>query len=268
VLDRDAKTMGVKDQFARNLRKLLEQRGPNAVSHTARQLQISRRQLQRYLAAEQMPEMATVARIARHFRVSEQSLFVETDDPGRLEFDGLHKHVRQIYQGMAEHIAPLASGYYHTWFWTPKNPDVVVGALTAVKTVAGLSTFRRLTASAEPKGSRYSYLKGDQSGVVTRNLRYLYFIASSAVEPREPSLLALGEATTSLQMYTGTGTVLTQHGPTIVSAALVAVPQEMKLRTALTYTRAFSINDGKIDPQIPIILRETFAESTLPRVIP
>jgi hypothetical protein len=59
--------------------------------------------------------------------------------------------------------------------------------------------------------------------------------------------------------------VLTQHGPTFVSAALVAVPPEMKLRTALTYTKAFSVNDVKIDPQIPIILRETFLESTQPR---
>jgi transcriptional regulator with XRE-family HTH domain len=262
MLHRDVEAMGVKDQFAHNLRKLLEQRGPNAVSHTARQLQISRRQLQRYLAGEQMPEMGTVARIARHFGVSEQSLFVEAGDSGRLEFDGLHTHVQKIYQGMAQHVAPLASGYYHTWFWTPKNPDVVVGALTAVKTAAGLSTFRRLTASAEPKGGRYSFIKGNQSGVVTRNLRYLYFIASSAVEPREPSLLALGEATTSVQMYAGIGTVLTQHGPTFVSAALVAVPAEMKLRTALTYARAFSVNDAKVDPQIPIILRETFLAST------
>lgn len=253
--------MGVKDQFARNLRRLLERRGPNAVSHTARQLQISRRQLQRYLAAEQMPEMATVTRIARHFRVSEESLFVE--DSGRRAADQFLTDLRmqEIYERTVEHAAPIAPGYYHTWFWTPKNPDVVVGALTVVKKIGGLTTFRRLTASAEPKGSRYSYLKGDQSGVVTRHLRYLYFVASSAVEPMEPSLLALGEATTALQMYTGVGTVLTQHGPTFVSAVLVAAPAEMHLRTALTYTRAFPSKHAKIDPQIPIILRETFQVS-------
>jgi transcriptional regulator with XRE-family HTH domain len=256
--------MGVKEQFARNLRMLLEQRGPNAVSHTARQLQISRRQLQRYLAAEQMPEMATVARIARHFRVSEESLFVEADASGRRNADEFlaDERVREIHRRAAEHAAPIAPGYYHTWFWTPKSPDVVVGALTAIKTVGGLTTFRRLTASAEPQGSRYSYLKGDQSGVVTRHLRYLYFVASSAVEPNEPSLLALGEATTALQMFTGVGTVLTQHGPTFVSAVLVATPPEMHLRTALTYTRAFASTDPKMDPQIPIILRETFQNCT------
>lgn len=252
--------MGVKEQFARNLRKLLEQRGPNAVSHTARQLQISRRQLQRYLAAEQMPEMTTVARIARYFRVSEESLFVEADASGRRAADEFlaHDRLREVYRRAAEHAAPIAPGYYHTWFWTPKSPDIVVGALTSIKTVGGLTTFRRLTASAEPKGSRYSYLKGDQSGVVTRHLRYLYFTASSAVEPNEPSLLALGEATTAHEMFTGVGTVLTQHGPTFVSAVLVATPLEMHLRTALTLTRAFAAKDPRMDPQVAIILQETF----------
>lgn len=255
--------MAVKEQFARNLRRLLERRGPNAVSHTARQLQISRRQLQRYLAAEQMPEMTTVARIARHFRVSEESLFVEAQASDRKTVDQFLAHglAREIYQRTVEHAAPIAAGYYHTWFWTQKTPEIIVGALTAIKPVGGLTTFRRITASAEPKGSRYSYLKGDQSGVVTRHLRYLYFVASSAVEPMEPSLLALGEATTARQMFAGIGTVLTQHGPTLVSAVLMPKPAEMHLRTALTYTRAFAADDAKMDPQIPILLRETFRAS-------
>lgn len=230
--------------------RLVAKRG--TVNFVARRLEIDRRQFRKYLAGDALPQKATLAKIARYFQVPIEYLFTEIRErPGA----PLDDACLQVLTRAQEQPPGIAVGLYHTWFWSPEHRETALGALTAVRSDKGGMTFRRLTASAARRGTRFSFLKGDHQGIVSERMGWIYFQGSNRLSPQEPTLLALNRAVSARWMLAGHGMVLTQNGPSFVNVVMDPADPSMSLRAALQMARAVPLIGDIINPQVALLLQ-------------
>lgn len=248
-----AKTlMSLRSIFGANLTRLTEKRG--TVNRVARQIGIDRRQFRRYLAGEIIPHGSRLTAIAQYFGVGEEAFFTE-DEPQAARDTMCADALQRARSGPPS----LEPGLYQTWFWTPEHRNTVVGAVTAIRRDSDGLSFRRLTASAEKRGSTFSYVRGDHHGVISQRLNWIYFQGTNQIEPKEPTLLSLNRAISSRLMLNGHGMVMTQGGPTFVTVVMIPADPATTLRAALRLARAIPIEDPLIGLQVAGLLRRPVA---------
>lgn len=243
--------MSLRKIFGRNLTRLAKSRG--SFNHVARQLQIERRQFRKYLAGETLPRQPILARMAHYFHVEEQSLFREHEEPE--SGPKLGPDCVDVLDRVTGNPPRLDPGFYHTWFWSPDHPDAVVGALTAVRLDGEKVTFRRLTASAERRGSTFKYVRGDHQGVVAERMGWMFFQGSNRVEPREPTLLVMKWVASSQPILHGHGFVVTLEGPTLVNVVMTQVDRKHGLRAALRFARSYPLGAPEVGGLASSLLR-------------
>lgn len=250
--------MSLREIFGKNLTRLSKARG--SFNHVARQLGIERRQFRKYLAGDTLPRQPILVRMAQYFRVDEESLFRDEQESA-----GAAAKLGPDWQAVFDRVVAdpprLEPGFYHTWFWSPDHPESVVGALTAVRVDEGGVTFRRLTASAERRGSEFKYVRGDHHGVVSERMGWMFFQGSNRVEPREPTLLVLKWVASSRPILHGHGFVITLSGPTLVNVVMTLADRKLGLRAALRFARSYGLDDPELGGHIASLLKRPLRAS-------
>lgn len=235
--------MGLRENLAANLSRLVKTRG--SIAFVARQLGISRQQLGHYLDGKHIPNDATLRKLCRYFRITEDYLF--NADPADSPETSLDPTCIGIIERLQSGRTSLEAGQYATYFWGERFPDKVVGALTVVRKDGDATTFRRITASIERRpNSRWSYVRGDHQGVVSENLNWIFFQGANRIPPHEPTLLALQWAVSPSPVLVGHGMVITAAGPESIRVAMRPSPFT-PLRKALQLSRVYSTDDNELD---------------------
>lgn len=241
ALDAGAVDMTIQEIFAANLRRLVEARG--SINRAARQLGIHRQQFARYLRAETIPQKHIRERMCSYFGVTDEELFKPPDADRSQEFG---PECSELLRHLIASPPPLREGFYRTLFWAPILENTVVGALTVIRKKDTALTFRRLTASKERKGSRWSYVQGDHKGIVTERLGYIFFQGSNLIEPSEPTLITMKWAPLSQQMLSGHGMVISHLGPLIVNTVMEPMPPDSSFIRAFSQARIYDLSDPEL----------------------
>lgn len=245
--------MSLREALSTNLTRLCERE--KSIAAVCRAAQINRQQFNRYLSGESLPNRSTLVRICRYFRIDEEDLFREPrpngenvkepvgDDVSWSHAD-LGAALKLIHSEVRTSIAP---GIYFAYFAIPGDQSTIMRSAMIVRNDGNLSTFRRLTGLAEPKGSWWSNFHGDHKGVIVERRHWLYFLGLNQRGNRDPTLLVMRWLTTSQPMLGGHASILTPPGPSITAVVVHPCPPAMKLSAAVRSAHVYSVDDPNID---------------------
>ena len=244
--------MSLRGAFATNLARLCE--GERSIAAVCRSTSINRQQFNRYLSGESLPSQRNLDKICKHFGVGEAALFrepaEETGEGGGAEpwsHGDLRATLKRLYKEAPTSVEP---GLYFAYFAYPPDPGSVMCSTVVVRREGSLSTFRRLTGLAEPKGSWWSRFHGDHQGIILERRHWLYFVALNSVASQDPTLLVLRWVPDTNPVLGGFATVQTPEGPTVTAVVLSACRPRTTLRAALKASHVYSVDDARIDPII------------------
>ena len=247
--------MSLREALSTNLSQLCKKE--DSIASVCRATQINRQQFNRYLSGDSLPNQRNREKICRYFKIDEPDLFQERavtivkdrvdDDEDPWSHTDLRSVLKLIHSEVQTSIAP---GLYFAHFAIPHDPKSVMRSTIVVRKDGNLSTFRRMTGFAEPKGSWWSLFNGDHKGVILERRHWLYFLAINALGNREPTLLVLRWLPSSRPMLGGEATILTPPGPTITAVVLTPCEPGMSLRTAIKSSHVYSAEAPEIDPMV------------------
>ena len=243
--------MSLREALSSNLTRLCGRE--KSIAAVCRAAQINRQQFNRYLSGESLPNRSTLARICRYFRINEEELFREPDggrvkEPVGGDVSWSHADfgaaLKLIHSEVRTSITP---GIYFAYFAIPGDQSSIMRSALVVRNDGNLSTFRRLTGLAEPKGSWWSNFHGDHKGVILERRHWLYFLGLNERGNRDPTMLVMRWLATSRPMLGGHASILTPPGPTVTAVVLHACPPTMKLSAAVRAAHVYSVDDPNID---------------------
>jgi transcriptional regulator with XRE-family HTH domain len=132
--------------FSSNLRSLCADYG--SISQICREIGLNRQQFNRYLNGTSLPSAHNLRRIARHFGLSEELLFLpasnfqETQMGARQgEEDGPDEHFMAPYRGQQKNLRRYL-GFYHSYFCTQSWEGRIFCSLVRLKVTDGMITSR------------------------------------------------------------------------------------------------------------------------------
>lgn len=236
--------MSIREVFGRNLARLVGEHG--SIEQIAKALSLDRQQLYRYVRGDQIPNETTRSRLSKFFQITEESLF-------QIDGDGLSDVYRDVLRRVIADPPNIAPGTYATYFWTPDHQDTIVGAATIVRTDNEATTFRRLTAIAERRGTKWTYIRGDHQGIVSERQGWIYFHGSNRIAPFEPTFLTLKWAVMSEPFLSGHGIVTTMFGPTSIKVVMQKV-NPPGLKSALKFSCTYDLNDRRVPHAARLLL--------------
>lgn len=243
--------MSLRKALSSNLMRLCERE--KSIAAVCRAAQINRQQFNRYLSGETLPNRSTLARICRYFEVDEEELFRDPNgeyikEPVGDDVSWSHADfgaaLKLIHSEVRTSIIP---GIYFAYFAIPGDQSSLMRSVLIVRSDGNLTTFRRLTGLAEPKGSWWSHFHGDHKGVILERRHWLYFLALNQRGNRDPTMLVMRWLATSQPMLGGHASILTPPGPTVTAVVIHPCPPAMKLSAAVRAAHVYSVDDPEID---------------------
>lgn len=244
--------MSLREAFAANLMRLC--RGEQSIASVCRATKINRQQFNRYLSGASLPSQRNLEKICAYFGVGEPELFGKPGERMGKDADSnddvwshadLRAILKRLFKGAPTSIEP---GLYFAHFAYPPEPNTVMRSTVIVRREGGLSTFRRLTGFAEPKGSWWSRFQGDHQGIILERRRWIYFTGLNQIACQEPTVFMLRWEEGAEPTLGGFATILTPEGPTVTAVLLTACGPNVTLRSALRSSHIYSLDDPKIDP--------------------
>lgn len=244
--------MSVRDAFAANLARLCEREA--SIAAVCRATKINRQQFNRYLSGDSLPNRRNLDKICRHFKIDEPELFrngnghareVPNDSEEAWSSNDLRAVLKLLH---SEAPTSVPSGLYFAHFAHPHDPKSLMRSAMVVRRDGNMTTFRRLTGVAEPRGSWWSHFNGDHKGLILERRHCLYFVGLNSVGNHEPTLLVLRWVPNSDPILGGHATILTPSGPTVTAAVVTPCSPRTTLRAAVKGSHAYSFNSPDIDP--------------------
>lgn len=250
--------MSLRAALASNLRQLCN--GEQSIAAVCRAANINRQQFNRYLSGDSLPNQRTRERICRYFQIDEPDLFREPAGPvarapAEEEPGWSHTGVRAaLKQIMSEVPTSITPGLYFAHFLIPQHPNSIARSTVVVRRDGNLTTFRRLTGLAEPRGSWWAQYVGDHNGVILERRHIVYFVGMNQRDAREPTFLVLRWQPVSRPILGGHAMILTPSGPTITPVVLSPCPRKTSLRAALRASHVYSADDARIEQVVADLL--------------
>lgn len=256
--------MSLRENLAANLRRLCAQHG--SIAAVCREMGINRQQFDRYVSMDALPNRATTERICKYFGIGEDELYHDPEStesldrparPGKFRPAGGDGPIAE--RVFAPPTPTITPGFYHTYFSIPDRSDELLCAITAIRTEAGRTTFRRLTGLTEARGTTWSYFMGDHEGVVLERLNWFYFMGLNRRGTKEPTFMAVQWGPFSPEpLLCGHALIVTPSGPSVTTAVMRAVPKGMTLRSALRSAHVYKTADPAVGPLVELALRRRY----------
>ena len=224
---------------------------------------INRQQFQRYLSGT-VPYERNLEKICNYFGLRAEDMFTPVvvepgDAPISEKTWWSHVDLRAALKLVHSDTRPsIPAGLYFVNFAVPGMPDFIVRSAMIIRHDGNLTTFRRLTGTAEAKGSWWSQFHGDHKGVVIERAHWPHFVGLNSRGSREPSLMSVRWLPGSRQMLGGQAMVMGPAGPRAAAVVIDRCNPSLKLRTAVKASHAYSIDDVGIEP----IIIDTLDEQT------
>jgi transcriptional regulator with XRE-family HTH domain len=244
--------MSMREAFAANLSRLCEREA--SIAAVCRATSINRQQFNRYLSGDSIPNRRNLDKICRYFKIDEPDLFRNGLDrparetpapPGEAWSSADLRAVLKLLHSEAP--TSVQPGLYFAHFAHPHDPKSLMRSAMVVRRDGNMTTFRRLTGVAEPRGSWWSHFNGDHKGLILERRHWLYFVGLNSVGNHEPNLLVLRWVPNSDPILGGHATILTPSGPTVTAAVVTPCRPKTTLRAAVKGSHAYSFDNSAID---------------------
>jgi transcriptional regulator with XRE-family HTH domain len=192
--------MHIQTIFAANLRRFCLEHG--TIADISRNTGINRQQLNKYLAANSIPNAITLRKLCAYLDIEEASLFI--DELGRRTDKKIALRNSQIPKlfGLSPQklkrfdflVPELESGHYFCYFPLENVAGMLVRSLITIRENGAHKEFTRITRLSSMSGSAKTLNGGRHTGVVCANKSAIYFIGTNRYDPFQLSLLALDRA--------------------------------------------------------------------------
>jgi transcriptional regulator with XRE-family HTH domain len=248
--------MSLRLNMATNLQRLVAEIG--SANLVSRELGINRQQFEKYLKGRSLPSRATLTKLCAYFKISEETLFSQSQDP-----DAPSPQEQPVIGGSCEQVlrplfsepaASIKPGIYYMWMTVPTRPDQIVCAPVFIERQGEAVTFRRVTGSAEPRDRFWWHRVGDHKGTVVERLSWLIFVGVNQRGNHEPSMIRLKWVPLSAAVLGGHATIFTPAGISFAATCMRPAPQGTTFRQAMRHSRQFDSNDSTIDSITRMVL--------------
>ncbi|WP_420548102.1 helix-turn-helix transcriptional regulator [Curvivirga sp.] len=250
------------ENFSKNLRSLCADYG--SMAHICREIGINRQQFNRYVNGAGMPSAHNLRRIARYFKVSEESLMLDheafviehinqkspnTTSP--LEF------MADVFKNQAKHLRRYL-GVYHAHFISPSWEGHIMRSLFWLREEDGVVVSHSNERASNPDSSVIMRTRYD--GLVAFRGNKIYLVERSRSDDGVISETILFPAhRQQIQYLRGLSFgVAFQPQPIPFNTKIIwkRVPTKITAREAIAATGIFPFNSPQIDPVVKKYLLE------------
>ena len=259
--------MSVHKIFAENLRRECSQY--RSIAAVCEGIGINRQQFNKYLAGGTIPNVLTLRRICSFFKISEQQLFIDPQEPAPelVRASDSKFNLRPISNGPFGFLAKasknfdftsefLNEGCYFCYFPIPNMPGMLIRSLICMKNEGRFTSFVRLTTFSAANAKSKSIARGRHIGTAFSTQTEVYFLGVNRYSPFQPSLMAIEKSSLNQKNY-GIGFVLTRTGHDLanVPTFINYVDDGRSIRTMISTLGLIHEDDESVDPEVRYALQ-------------